>query len=79
MLEFLKVHYLILSFCIGIFFVYVTAPPKKLVNKFPGPDNEDLIFTDQNDSCYKYEAEAVECDEKSKPQPVIEDYKTKTI
>lgn len=78
MLDFLKVHYLILAFSVGIFFVYVTTPAPRLVNKFPGPHNvEDLIYRDQSDSCYKYEAEVVECDENSKPQPIIEDF-TKT-
>jgi hypothetical protein len=74
MLDFLKFNYLIVSFCIGIFFVYISSPAKRLVNKFPGPHNSDLVFTDQNESCYKYDAEEVECDGEAKPQPVIEDF-----
>lgn len=75
MLDFLDGKYLVLSFCIGIFFVYVSAPAKQLVNKFPSPQNQnDLVYVDQSDSCYKYEASEVKCDGKSKPQPILEDF-----
>lgn len=76
MLDSLNINALIGSFCLGIFFVYVSAPAKKLVNKFPGPHNSDLVFTDQNDACYKYDAEIVECKDfpQAIPQPILEDF-----
>ena len=79
MLDSLKVHYLIGSFCVGIFFVYISAPQKKLVKKFPGPHNSgDVIFTDQNDACYTYDAEVVPCNDEAIPQPILEDFAQKT-
>ena len=79
MFEKLKLTYFIISFCVGIFFVYAMTPKKNLVYKFPSPDNEDLIYQDKSESCYKYHSNEIECpDDESKInlQPVIEDFVT---
>jgi len=79
MFEKLNLTYFIISFCVGIFFVYAMTPKKNLVYKFPSPDNQELIYQDKSESCYKYHSNEIECpnDEvKIEPQPVIEDFVT---
>ena len=53
---------------IGLFFTYIYSPPKKIVIKWPTPENsEKIIYKDHADNCYKYKANEVECpDDKSK-------------
>ena len=77
MFEKLRLDFFVISFCIGIFFVYAMTPKRELVNKFPSPDNAELVYADKNESCYKYKATEVDCKNDSVPQPVIEDFETK--
>jgi hypothetical protein len=77
MLEKIRFDLFIISFCVGIFFVYAMTPKRELVNKFPSPDNTELIYADKNESCYKYKPTEVDCDADSVPQPVIEDFENK--
>lgn len=78
MFEKLRLDFFVISFCIGIFFVYAMTPKRELVNKFPSPDNADLIYSGKdNEPCYKYKATEVDCKSDSVPQPVIEDFETK--
>ncbi len=73
-----KVHplFFLLSFAIGLFFCYISQPKPQIVMKFPSPYNAGKItYRDDDDNCYKYKAEKVECPvDKSliKPQPVVE-------
>ncbi len=53
------------------------TPKRELVNKFPSPDNTELIYSDKSESCYKYKAIEVDCEKQKQPplpQPVIEDF-----
>ena len=53
-----------IAFAIGIFLVYITAPKKKIVIKWPTPENAGkLIYRDNSESCYKYKANEVDCPE----------------
>ena len=77
MFEKLNLPYFIISFCVGIFFVYAMTPKKNLVYKFPSPDNQELIYQDKSESCYKYHSNEIECpkdESKIEHQPVIEDF-----
>jgi hypothetical protein len=63
----------LMSFSFGILLVYVTHPKPKIVHKFPSPDNISTIYSSgEDDSCYKYESEEVECSAESVAQPVID-------
>jgi hypothetical protein len=79
MLERINLTYFVLSFCVGIFFVYIITPVQSIVHKFPSPDNTDIIYTDKSDSCYKYRSDELSCDKEKdsniQPQPIIEDFK----
>ncbi len=51
----------ILSFCIGIFIVYLSEPPKKIIVKHPKPNDDNTIYRDNDDNCYKYKTIEVSC------------------
>ena len=73
MFEFIDKFYFITSFGIGILLVYAIQPPKQIVNKFPSPDNyKQIVYTDASESCYRFEADEVECNQSSLPQPIVE-------
>lgn len=57
-----------IAFGIGLFITYVTARPRRVVIKWPTPENAGkVIYKDQTENCYKYEANEVQCpDDKSK-------------
>ena len=52
---------------IGLFFTYIYSPPKKIILKWPTPENAGkLIYKDNAESCYKYKAKEIQCpDDKS--------------
>ena len=77
--QYIKAEYFIISFTIGILYVYLVHPPKEIVYRFPNPNNvNDLIYTDKNDTCYKYKFEEKKCsdvkEDEIKSQPIIEDF-----
>lgn len=74
--------YFIVSFSIGMLFVYSLKPSKKIVIKFPNPSNIDkVVYTDTNDTCYKYKIEKKSnCDKLDKDisinkHPILENFK----
>jgi len=77
----LDFRYFIVSFAIGILYVYMYQPEKKIVYKFPNPNNLNTIYKDKNDACYKFEIEETNCNEVRekliKEHPILEDFKIK--
>jgi len=65
----------IISFCVGILIVCIKQPPRHIVYRHPTPFNAGKeIYRDNNDGCFKYKANEVNCDdvkeELIKPHPV---------
>ena len=77
MFYWINTTYFVISFCIGIMFVYIMNPPLQVVYKFPSPDNEDIIYNDESESCYKYQSEEVPCSDKTVNQPIVENFEKK--
>lgn len=51
-----------IALAIGLFFTYIYAPPKKIVIKWPTPENAGkVIYKDNADTCYKYKANEIPC------------------
>lgn len=78
--DYVKIHWFIFSFCFGILYIYVMKPERKIVYRFPNPNNIDsLVYKDNSDNCYKFKFEQKNCDslnnEKIINQPILEDYK----
>lgn len=77
--KYIKIEYFIISFAIGILYVYLVQPKKEVVYRFPNPNNLDkLVYTDKNDNCYKYKVEEKNCTEVNKndikTQPIVENF-----
>jgi len=65
----------LIAFAIGIAYIYFSVPTPKVVIKYPSPFNAGKIVYqgDEEDTCYKYSAEKIECPKdatKIVPQPV---------
>ena len=62
----------IISFVISIFIVYIVHPEPTIIYKHPNPENAGKYTykNDNNDTCYKYEANEVKCP--SDPNLIIE-------
>ena len=68
---------LIISFCIGILYVYISSPTPNVVMKFPSPYNAGKVtYKNQLNECYKYDYEKINCNatKNVKPQPVMENF-----
>lgn len=80
MFEKLNLFYLVISFCIGIGYIYIITPPPSVVHKFPSPLNTNkLVYRDGDDNCYKYKHKLVNCNVSPSnilDQPVMENFQT---
>jgi hypothetical protein len=79
MFENIDFTYFFISFCIGLFFVYLTKPKPHIINKFPSPDNLDTLYKDNSDNCYKYKIEKTDCSVDAIDQPIMEDFTKKKM
>lgn len=63
----------IMSFGVGLLIVYMIQPAPTIVIKFPTPLNAGKVIYREDDTCFKYSAEEVSCDDytadKKKPLP----------
>lgn len=57
----------IISFAIGLLFVYLVTPYPKIIYKYPTPDNVDnVVYQDNGDNCYKFRAQEIKCPKEEK-------------
>jgi len=56
-----------IALAIGLFITYIYSPHKKIIIKWPTPENAgNIVYKDKADTCYKYNANEVPCpDDKS--------------
>ena len=60
--NFISLPAFIISFAIGLFFIYAWGPDIKTVIAYPTPDNANRIqYKDQTDNCFKYQAVETKC------------------
>lgn len=77
MLEKINLHYFLISFCVGLFFVYAIKPKSIVVHKFPSPNNIQQEYRDNSNNCYKFDYEEVACTNDAVPQPIMEAFEKK--
>lgn len=66
MLKYINVPVFLVSFAIGVFAVYVTAPDKRKVVVYPTPDNNQHVqYKDQAGNCFQYKQTKAECSKDS--------------
>lgn len=52
----------LISFCIGIFFVYITMPDMRKIYVYPTPENVAILqYKDNTDSCFEFTQKEVAC------------------
>ena len=74
--------YFFVSLCVGICLVYIFSNQPEVILKYPTPETEnDLIYQDKNDVCYKYKSNEVKCDDTAKNIALqdVKDKKDKSI
>jgi hypothetical protein len=51
-----------ISLAVGLLFFYVIAPQKRIVIKYPNPENAGkVVYKDTNENCFKFKAKEVTC------------------
>lgn len=62
LLHYISIPVFLISFAIGLFFIYVLGPEMKKVYIYPNPETIDkVLFKDKTNSCFYFEEEKVEC------------------
>ena len=52
----------LISFAVGLFFVYVLGPEMKTIYIYPTPETlGKVIYKDKSDSCFMFQEEYVSC------------------
>ena len=62
LLHYISLPIFLVSFAVGIFFIYVLGPKMKAIYIYPSPENVNkVLFKDKADNCFLFEEEVVEC------------------
>lgn len=62
LLKFINVPVFIISFAIGVFFVYVFMPETRTILVYPTPENVSLLqYQDATGACFHLREQEVEC------------------
>lgn len=60
--KYIDLKIFIISFAIGLFFVYILGSDKKVIYVYPNPTNiTDYIVQDKTNNCFKYNYTEVNC------------------
>lgn len=52
----------LISFALGLFFIYIMGPEEKHIYIYPTPDNyTSVLYKDKTDECFQYKPVAVNC------------------
>ena len=62
LLNYISIPIFLISFAIGLFFVYILGPEMKTIYVYPTPENVDkILFKDKADNCFHFEEEILDC------------------
>ena len=62
LLNYISIPVFLVSFAVGVFFVYILGPEIKTVYIYPTPENVDkMLFKDKADNCFRFEEQVVNC------------------
>jgi len=61
-LNYISLPIFLISFAIGLLFIYLMGPEMKTIYIYPSPENVDkVLFKDKAENCFYFEEENVEC------------------
>ena len=62
MLKYINIRYFIISFFIGLLFVYISSPEFEYITIYPTKDNKHKFqFQDHGQNCFTLDSAEVEC------------------
>jgi len=62
LLNYISFPVFIVSFAIGLFFIYILGPNLKKIIIYPSPENVDkVLFKDNADNCFYFKQNEVDC------------------
>ena len=62
LLNYISIPVFLISFAVGVFFVYILGPEMKTIYVYPTPENVDkILFKDKADNCFNFVEQIVEC------------------
>lgn len=65
-LNYISLPIFLISFTVGLFFVYILGPEMKTIYIYPSPENVDkMLFKDKADNCFYFQEETIECPKNS--------------
>lgn len=58
-----KIHskYFLISLAFGFFICYLTTPPPIILIQHPNPENTNIVYYKNKNSCFKYDALEIKC------------------
>ena len=60
--KYINIQIFIISFAIGLFFVYVLGPETKIIYVYPSPSNYTKIqYKDNSDQCFNFTPTETKC------------------
>lgn len=66
-LNYISLPVFLISFAIGLLFIYIMGPEMKTIYIYPSPENVDkILFKDKADNCFYFEEENVDCPKNEK-------------
>lgn len=61
-LNYISLPIFLISFAIGLLFIYLMGPEMKTIYIYPSPENIDkVLFKDKAENCFYFEEKNIEC------------------
>lgn len=60
--DYISIPIFLISFAVGLFFVYILGPEIKKIYIYPSPENVNkVLFKDKAENCFYFQEEKVDC------------------
>ena len=62
LLHYISIPVFLISFTIGLFFVYILGPEMTTIHIYPSPETVGkILFKDKADNCFYFEEQQIDC------------------